>query len=183
MVLMLLWPAVALAEPVFHASTSIGWQCLPAFRPELSNTLGTAFVRVELGGGIERVQVVGVAESAIHQGDWAAVTDGRIRGDTRFTNVGLGARVPFAFGRLRLVPHADVGVDFADAPATYWFEGAIDNVGETLDDHTAGFWAQGGAEVGVTVVPDSVDLFVAGDAGVVLWSMVIDARVGLSARF
>lgn len=180
MVLMLLLTRLALAAPVLHASGSVGWQCLPAFRPELSNTLGTPFARVELGAGVEKLQGYGVAQTAIHQGDWSAVEAGWIRGDTRFTNVGLGARIPVAFGIVRLVPHADVGVAFADAPADSWI---LDPVGEALGDHTFGLWAQAGADLGIAIVPDRVDIFVAADAGLVLWSAVIDARVGLSARF
>lgn len=63
-VLMLLLTRLALAAPVLHASGSIGWQCLPAFRPQLSNTLGTPFARAELGAGVEKLQVYGVAHLA-----------------------------------------------------------------------------------------------------------------------
>lgn len=182
MVLMLLLTRLALAAPVLHASGSIGWQCLPAFRPQLSNTFGTPFARAELGAGVEKLQVYGVVQTAIHQGDWSAVEAGWIRGDTRFTNVGLGARMPVAFGIVRLVPHADVGAAFADAPANSWIQ-TIDVDGEALGDHTFGLWAQAGADVGIAIVPDRVDIFVAADAGLVLWSAVIDARAGLSARF
>lgn len=194
MVLMLLLLAPASADTIVHASVSTGWQCLPALRPELSNTGAIGFSRIEVGAGPELLQFYGVFQTALHNGQnyyYSSETGGAgVVGDTRFTNAGVGMRMPLAFGVFRLAPHADLGGAFADAPMNKEFY-QTDVVAElgmepAVGIHSAGLWAQAGADAGVTILEDAMDIFLAADGGVMTtggFQPVLDLRIGLSGRF
>ncbi len=196
MVLILLLTAQAQAETLVHASVSTGWQCLPALLPELSNASGFAYTRFEVGAGPEMVQIYGTAQMALHNGldiQYSnQYSDGLspVVGDTRFTNVGVGARLPIPFGVFRLVPHVDIGGAFADAPMDQDFYASdIEPLiagGKNVGIHGAGIWAQVGADAGFTIIEDAVDVFIASDGGwmtITAVGPVADVRVGLSGRF
>lgn len=195
MVLMLLLATPAFAKPVAHAAVSLGWQALPSLSPELKSSMGAGFSRIELGVGPKSLQVYGVLQIALHNGEmWqnsaALGTVPSVLGDTSFTNVGAGARLPIALGSFHLVPHVDLGGAFSTTPMdkTAYQTDVLPYYGRppALGLHSAGPWAQGGLDAGYTVIPDAVDLFIAGDAGIMMTGgvqPVLDARLGLSGRF
>lgn len=195
---MILLAATALAADapaplVFHVGVSTGKHVMPVLADVLSPG---AFARVELGAGPPRVQGYAVAQLALHEGmDWyhqaASGEPVAVVGDVLFVQAGVGARMPFEVWVLRLVPHVELGVSNGSSPIdpVAYEEDVLPEFGDTtptVGRSATGPWTQLGADLGLPVIPDAVDLYLAADVGFIgipgVW-LTLDARVGLAARF
>ncbi len=178
---------------VFHVGVSTGKHVIPA----LADVLGPGtFARVDVGAGPAPVQGYLVAQLALHDGmPWydQAAYGGPVAvvGDVLFAQVGLGARMPFDVWVLRLVPHVDLGVSNGSSPIdpVAYEEDVLPEFGgtrPTVGLSATGAWAQLGGDIGVPVIRDAVDLYLAADVGYIAIrgvGLTLDARVGLAARF
>lgn len=168
---------------VLHAGAGVVDRFLPT-----SGVAGHTAARLELGAGIPTFQGYLVAQIGAHNALPFEVSDAGFPGDFLLTNVGLGGRFPLSpVGRLRVIPHVEVGAALFDAPVLSaaarddWTDFAL-----AYPAKSVGAWAQLGCDVGVSLFDDVVTAYAGLDAGYATnpgIGLIVAPRLGLAANF
>lgn len=154
----------------------------------MSTAIEHTAARLELGAGIPSFQAYVVAQIGAHNTADIWEVDGGFPGDFLLTNVGVGGRFPLSpVGRLRVIPHAEVGVSLFDSPMTKMAARDLaEDFALVYPAQSVGGWAQLGCDVGVSVFDDVVTAYAGLDAGYATnpgIGLIVAPRLGLAANF
>ncbi len=173
--------ALILAAKADTVVLHVGAAGVARFLP-MSNAIEHTAARLELGAGVPSVQAYVVAQIGAHNTTDVSQSGASagLPGDFLLTNVGAGGRFPLStVGRLRVVPHVEVGVSLFDAP--------IKRAVGFYPPQSVGAWAQLGCDVGVSILDDDmVTAYVGLDAGYATnpgLGLIVAPRLGLAANF
>jgi hypothetical protein len=170
-------------DVVLHAGVGVIDRFLP-----MSTAVEHTAARLELGAGVPSFQGYVVAQIGAHNTTAIWEVGGGFPGDFLLTNVGVGGRFPLSpLGRLRVIPHVEVGASLFDAPIA---TGAARDLSEEFvlvyPSQSVGAWAQFGCDVGVSVFDDVVTAYAGLDAGYATnpgIGLIAAPRLGLAANF
>ena len=173
----------ALCAPALHVAVGVAVPSLPIG----VGSSGPA-ARVELGAGTPSLQGYAVAQVGVQDvGDLYDEEGKRPAGDFVMADLGVGARRPFAWRRLRVIPHLELGVVLFETPYKwndYDLGGADDP--DVYPLHSVGAWAQTGCDVGFAMLDDVLTASVGFDIGYATnpgIGLVVGPRFGVSALF